>query len=626
MKIALAQMRVIAGQPWKNFEKIKQWINKARDQKCHIIAFPEMCVGGYVLADRWTEDSWCNHLASFNDRISELSENIIVIYGNVFIDSSKKNKDGRTRKYNAGFAFYNGKPLGRSGSLPDGVVIKSLLPNYRIFDDERYFFSLQEYAHDTDTHIEELLQPFETIIEGKTVRFGVEICEDLWFNDYRYKGKPFNISKHLINNGASFIFNISSSPWTYGKNRARNNRIQESFSDAGRFVPFYYVNCTGVQNNGKNIIVFDGDSTIYNEKADVVMTCSEPFAEELLIHRTDDTIAPLKKVPQPLIKAKYQAILEGIRGMDDIMGNSSFPYVVGVSGGIDSALTVCLLSQAVGSKRIVACNLPTKYNSEMTRKIAANLTEKLSINMHSIPIEELVNVNNKLLDSFNPGELNRENIQAKIRGTSILSNIAGILNGVMTCNGNKVEIALGYTTLYGDVNGALAPLGDLLKTEIFEMALFMNREIFGDEVIPKALIPNESFEFEVAPSAELKNNQIDPMKWGYHDALIRSFTDYQKTGAETILKWYMDGDLCKHLSIPESLIRRYGLDNPRMFIQDLEWVMSSIQRSVYKRIQAPPIIILSKSSYGYDIRESQLPLYFTDKYNQLKKALLESSH
>ncbi len=625
MKIALAQMRVIAGQAWKNFEKMKQLIDEAREKGCQIIAFPEMCVGGYLLADRWTEDDWCNYLAAFNNRICELSENIIIVYGNILVDKSKKNKDGRTRKYNAGFAFHNGKPLRRPGDLPDGVIIKSLLPSYRIFDDNRYFYSLTEYAHDTNTQLEDLLQPFQTTINGQIICFGVEICEDLWFNDYRYKGKPLNISKHLIENGSQFIFNISSSPWTHGKNKARNKRIEESCNDAGRFVPFYYVNCTGVQNNGKNIVVFDGDSTIYNEKAEVVKTCSELFTEELMINDTATALKPVKREPMVTIKTKYLALIEGIRGMDEIMGNDRFPYIVGVSGGIDSALTACLISQAVGSHRIVAFNLPAKYNSEITKEIAANLTSKLGITMHSIPIEEMVTVNNKLLDSFNPAELHLENIQAKIRGTSILSNAAGILNGVMPCNGNKVEIALGYTTLYGDVNGAIAPLGDLLKTEVFEMASFLNREVFSEEVIPWALIPDESYQFKVAPSAELKENQIDPMKWGYHDALIRMFTDYKKIGAEAIIRWYLDGELCQKLSIPETLLKRYGLDDPKAFVDDLEWVVGSIQRAVYKRVQSPPIIILSKSSYGYDIRESQLPAYYTDNYKELKKKLLERS-
>lgn len=622
MKIALAQMRVLPGQPWKNFEKMKQRIAEAVEQGCQIIAFPEMCVGGYLLADRWTEDAWCHHLASFNQRICELSENIIIIYGNVLIDSTRRNKDGRSRKYNAGFAFYNKEPLIRKGNLPHGVVIKSLLPNYRIFDDERYFFSLQEYAHDINTPIENLLQPFETQIDGQPVRFGVQICEDLWFSDYRYKGKPLNISKYLIQNGAQLIFNLSSSPWTFGKDRARNNRIQESFAESGTFVPFFYVNCTGVQNNGKNIIVFDGDSTIYNEQAKVIKTASEPFSDELIIHDTQSTHAPITKESIPLIKAKYRAIIEGIRGMDEVMGNNTFPYIVGVSGGIDSAMTVALLSKAIGSERIIACNLPSKYNSEMTKRIAHNLTSKLGIRMFSIPIEEMVAVNEKLLESFNLSELNRENIQAKIRGTSILSNIAGVFNGVMTCNGNKVEIALGYATLYGDVNGAIAPLGDLLKTEIFEMAQFLNEEIFCDEVLPAELIPDQYFRFKMPPSAELKNNQVDPMKWGYHDALLSLFTDYQKTSAEKIVEWYLEGSLHTHLSISYELFTMYGLDNPLVFIEDLEWVISSIQKAVYKRIQSPPIIILSKSSYGYDIRESQLPVYFTDKYIALKKTLL----
>lgn len=625
MKIALAQMQVIAGQPLRNFEKMKQMISSARDMDCQIIAFPEMCVGGYLLGDRWTEDAWCQHLESFNKRICDLSENILVIYGNVFLDMNRKNKDGRSRKYNAAFAFYNGQPLVHKGYLPDAIVIKSLLPNYRIFDDERYFFSLQEYSQDIDIPVEQLIQPFEIKINNQIIKFGVEICEDLWFNDYRYKGKPFNISKYLIQNGASFIINISSSPWTNGKDRARNNRIKESYIDAGCFVPLYYVNCTGIQNNGKNIVIFDGDSTIYNNKAEVIKTASELFREELIVHQTESENKPIPKNKIPEIKTKYLAILQGIRGMDDIMKSNEFPYVVGISGGIDSALTLCLLSKAIGSHRIVACNLPTRYNSNMTINIASSITSKLGIQIHSIPIEDLVTVNKMMLAKFNPTEFNEENIQAKIRGTSILSNIAGILNGVMTCNGNKVEIALGYATLYGDINGAIAPIGDLLKTEIFEMARFLNDEVFGDEVIPSALIPDKNFEFKMPPSAELKPNQVDPMKWGYHDALIKLFTDYQKTSIETIVQWYIEGTICDHLSINNSLFKKYGLDNPAVFIDDLEWVVKNIQRSIYKRIQSPPIIILSKSSYGYDIRESQLDIYYTDNYNTLKNKVLSTS-
>lgn len=463
MKIALGQMRVLPGQPERNFEQMKRRIDEARLAGCSIIAFPEMCVGGYLLGDRWTESCWCDYLCSFNEKICELSNDIVIIYGNLFVDKRKKNKDGRSRKFNAGFAYYNQKPVPRNGDLPEGVAFKSLLPNYRIFDDERYFFSLQELAEDMCIPIEKLLQPFTATIDNTPFRFGVEICEDLWFNDYRYQGKPLNISSFLIENGAECIFNLSSSPWTYGKDRARNNRIQDSYKDCSHFVPFYYVNCVGVQNNGKNIVVFDGDSTIYNRNAEVVLKSGKPFTDELIIFDTESSCKPILKKSPSIIESKFNAVIEGIRGMDELVGNNTFPYIVGISGGIDSALSACLLSEAIGSHRVIGVNLPTRYNSEKTKTIAKNLSEKLGIKFFTIPIEDMVTINTTLLSQFNPTEFNLENIQAKIRGTSILSNIAGILKGLMTCNGNKIEIALGYATLYGDVNGAIAPLGDLLK-------------------------------------------------------------------------------------------------------------------------------------------------------------------
>ena len=624
MKIALAQMKVIPGDPTRNFETMKDFIQQAVKAQCQIIAFPEMCIGGYLLGDRWTSDEWCSHLMSFNRKLLELSKDIAIIYGNIFIDACHKNKDGRNRKFNAGYMYINGEPAYRKGSLIPGIVIKCLLPNYRIFDDERYFFSLQELSLDLqrgamgNNSIEDLLQPFHM----DSMRIGVQLCEDLWFNDYIYAGKPLNVSRYLIENGAQYIFNLSASPWTYGKDQARNNRIKDSFVDSKSFVPFFYVNCVGTQNNGKNIVVFDGDSTVYNQNAEVIQTATVPYREELIIN-DDLKSASFVKSPLPKIAGKYNAIIEGIQGMDTIMGNSKFPYVIGLSGGIDSTVVACLLSKAVGSKRIIACNLPSRYNSQETKMIASDIALALNLEYHMIPIGEITRLNDSILSKFKPTGVNHENIQAKIRGTSILSNIAGIRNGIMTCNGNKVEIALGYATLYGDVNGAIAPIGDLLKTEIFEMARFLNEQIFRQQIIPDSLIPNDLFEFSIPPSAELTTNQVDPMKWGYHDALVQSFTDYRKIGPETICEWYLEDSLCKHLEISEGLYKKYKLDDPQAFIQDLEWFIKTMERAVFKRIQAPPIIILSKGSFGYDIRESQLPVFWTDRYQNLKKQILE---
>jgi len=619
MKTALAQMRVFPGQPEKNFKTMQRFINDAKQQNCRIVAFPEMCIGGYLLGDRWLDTSWCEYLMEYNEKIASLSDNIVILYGNVYVDKSGKNKDGRVRKYNAGYAFYNGKPLATESQcgIP-GVAIKTLLPNYRIFDDERYFFSLQEVALDKDIPLEHLLVPFSAQIDGAEIKIGVEICEDLWFNDYSYHNKPLNVTGMLIKNGAEVIFNLSSSPWTYGKNQARNNRIRDSFNDSGRLVPFHYVNCVSVQNNGKNVVVFDGDSAIYNSKGEIVRSAEKPFTEELIVTENIQSLTPSVKLQFPMIAAKYSAIIEGIRGMDDIMGNSRFPYIIGLSGGIDSALVACLLEQAVGMDRIVSFNLPSKYNSDTTKSIAKTLAAKLGIAYHVIPIEDIVKVNTDALAAFNPSEFNCENIQAKVRGTSILSNIAGILNGLMVNNGNKVEIALGYATLYGDVNGGIAPVGDLLKTEIFEMASYMNEHIYNDKVIPESLIPDKNFDFVMPPSAELKNNQVDPMKWGYHDVLVQKFTDYNRLSPETVLDWYNQNILCEKLEIRNALFNKYNLGNREVFINDLEWLVKNIQRAVFKRIQAPPIIILSKGAYGYDVRESQLPPINTSRYAALK--------
>jgi NAD+ synthase (glutamine-hydrolysing) len=296
-----------------------------------------------------------------------------------------------------------------------------------------------------------------------------------------------------------------------------------------------------------------------------------------------------------------------------------------LSGGVDSALVACLVYLAAGPERLVACTLPGRYSSEATRSIARRVADSLGVKLHTLPIDELVNVNERALGEFKPSEFNLENIQAKVRGTSILSNIAGITGGLMTCNGNKVEIAFGYATLYGDVNGGIAPIGDLLKTEVFAMAEYLNREVFGREVIPAQLLPDDNYAFAVPPSAELKPDQVDPMKWGYHDALVRLFTDYRKASAESVLAWYLDGSLCGRLGIAPDVLVRYGLDDPRVFVEDLEWVVAGMQRAVYKRIQAPPIIILSKGSYGYDIRESQLPVCHTSRYRLLRDQLLNTA-
>lgn len=642
MKIGLCQLNVKAGRPEKNLQKMLELIEQAKSTQIDMIIFPEMAVGGYLVGDVWLEESWCDYLMECNSILQEASEGIILIYGNIFIDKSKRNTDGRFRKYNAAYIFQNKQPINHPVNstlgIPNGVSFKSLLPNYRYFDDKRYFYPFIDLVQEMGVSIEKAYQPFKLSVDGKYYNIGLSICEDMWYEDYsriynKNRQIPYNPLGTLVRNGADFIVNISSSPWTFGKEQARDNRIQSLQKDLNsQFVPVYYVNACGVQNNGKNIITFDGGSTIYNQFGSQIFEYrAEDFQEQLI---TVDHSITLKDRGihyhrrKPKLTQKYEAIIQGIRSFDEMMDWKP-NYIIGLSGGVDSSLVATLVAHAVGSDRIIASNLPTEYNSAKTRSSAAKLVENLKINRYyELPISELVQENTKLLEKTGAiPSLAAENIQAKIRGTSILSNLAGMHNGVMTNNGNKLEIALGYATLYGDVNGAIAPIGDLTKTEVFQMARDINQQ-FG-ELIPPEVIPDENFTFTkdgIPPTAELKHNQLDPMKFGYHDALLVAFTDYQKKTPEDILRWYQKGEpfFCEKLGITPTLFEKYQLGDVKAFIADLEWFTKTIRKNIFKRIQSPPIVLVSKSAYGFDIRESQFVWTPSFAFQRLKKQILDN--
>ena len=648
MKIALAQMKVIPGSSKKNLATMLRMIKEAKQKKVDLVAFPEMSFG-YLLGDKWLEDSTCLNLMEFNEELRKASNGIAVAYGNIFLDKDinkrvgynkyHPNKDGRTRKYNAIYVFQNGEPAKRvveTNILPQGVQTKTLLPNYRFFDDERYFFSTEDIAKDFNVPLELLLQPFLIKVNGKNVPIGFELCEDLWCEDYRKNLEALNPTKILINNGAEYIINISASPWTYGKNNARDRRVQFLKLESGEdFVPFLYVNCVGTQNNGKNFITFDGGSTVYNKDGLPIKFSKAPYLEELIIVAEEDLKKnPIERIEKPKIAQKYDALIEGISHIKDLNNLQNNPlFVIGLSGGVDSAVTAALVTKVVGKEKVLAINMPTKYNSEKTKSAAFYIAEKLGIAYEQVPIQELVDLNEKILENLdldNAGtklsSLNKENIQAKIRGTSILSNIAAKYGALFTNNGNKLETALGYATLYGDVGGAINILGDLTKAEVFDLAKYLNKEVYKDEIIPEILLPDELFRFrgdQIQPSAELKDNQVDPMKFGYHCALLDALTDFKKRSTEDIMNWYIDGTLADNLKINNQLIKRWNIYNPKEFIDDLEWFTKAVQRNVFKRIQAPPIIATSKSAYGYDIRESMLPYETTLEHDRLKNYILE---
>jgi NAD+ synthase (glutamine-hydrolysing) len=668
MKLALAQIDVVANKPEKNVEKMLEMVAMAKRASVDLVVFPEMCVGGYLLGDRWRDVNYCRDLMEYNEPLRMASSGIAIAYGNVYLEepgagrrgatggrgggeatgsavggrrASKKgevpgdardewattgnphpNKDGGLRRYNAVYVFQECEPAPRLSEalLPRGVQPKTILPEYRIFDDERYFFSTQDVAKDFGVPLESLLQPILVSIGGRPTPIGFELCEDMWSGDYRRNGMALNPTKILIDNGAEFVMNLSASPWTFGKNQTRDRRVRFLKTQSGRsFVPFFYVNCVGAQNNGKDVALFDGASTVYNADGLPVMLGASTYLEEMLIVGAGDLLGrPVRRVDPGKTEQQFLGILRGIRHMSDILGRTP-TYVVGLSGGIDSAVVTSLLTVAVGNANVVGVNMPTRYNKQATRDSARHVAERLGIRYLVIPIEELAEANRKLLPAGGVGArlgpTLEQNIQAKVRN-QVLSNLAELYGGLYTCNGNKWEIATGYSTLDGDARGALSPIGDLTKIEVFQMAEYLNKH-FERELIPRGLI-----DLELPPGAELARDQVNPLKLGYHCALIEAFMDFQLKSVEDVMQWYLDGTLAARLGVTREMMHRYAIDDPAEFIRDLEWFQNQLQRSVFKRVQGPPIILLSKTAYGYDRRESILPAGDTILHNRLKGRVL----
>lgn len=628
-RVALGQVEVIPGRPDLNTRTMLDMITEARRGNARMVIFPEMAVPGYLLGDTWEQRAFLRDCEECGRRIIEASYGLCVIFGNVGVDWNKTGEDGRVRKYNAFFVAQDGRLCG-GDNFPYPFRIKTLQPNYREFDESRHFYSLHKLAVELGKDIDELLQPVNLNVDGKLVKLGCLLCEDSWSDDYAIK--PVAVIQS--NSPVDLFVNISASPFTVGKNNKRNRVFSKQAGETG--VPLIYVNNTGVQNNGKTVYAFDGYSAVY-DKCGKVIECCQPFSQELKFVDLDLTgnceNSSFVSIPDDRnIDSVYRALCYGISKFLSSVGIKR--VVIGISGGIDSSVSACLYTKVLGPENVLLVNMPSKYNSPTTRGLAEKLAHNLGCLYAVMPIQEsvdytvkqisqtpVVNLKNGSRFCLPVNSLVAENIQARDRSARILAGLAAAFGGGFTCNANKSEITVGYGTMYGDIAGFFAVLGDLWKHQVYALAEYLNKHVYGWDVIPQEIIG-------LVPSAELSSEQAvdegkgDPIIYPYHDYLFRAFMEsWNRAAPEDILTWYAEGVLEEKIGCRPGLVKQL-FPSPREFVEDLErWWKLYTGMAVAKRIQAPPVLAVSRRAYGFDHREAQNPVHFTAKYLELKKEL-----
>jgi len=536
MKIAIAQINPIIGDFNYNFGKIKCFTDKAIELNCDMVIFSELVISGYPPRDLLEKNDFIHaNLACLNRLISSI-RGIGVICG--FVDKNSGDK---------------GKPLFNSAvHFEDGQILckvhKRLLPTYDIFDESRYF----------EPGRESLSYPY------KGHRIGLTVCEDAWNDEDIFKRRLYATDPValVVQEGADLVINVSASPFYVGTREFRWNMFGSMARKYG--VPLIFANQVG----GNDSVLFDGISTVFDKNGTVVARACD-FDEDLLVF---DSKAPesSKGNLHPISNSDTESILKAlVMGTRDYVTKCGFSkVVVGLSGGIDSALTTCIAVKALGRENVSVVFMPSRYTSKENFEDTEELAKNLGIVLTRIPIDGIFKEFLRFLSpSFKKNEpgITEQNIQARIRGT-ILMGLSNKHGSLVLSTGNKSELAVGYCTLYGDMSGGLAVISDVPKTIVYDLARFINRE---KEYIPSRIITK-------APSAELKPDQSDQDDLPLYEVL------------DSILKGYIED-----LKGVDDLVQM-GFDK-----DIVEEIIFKVDRNEYKRYQAAPGLKVTSKAFGY---------------------------
>ncbi len=551
IRIAGAQKSFPVGAIQKNKQTILDCFEAAEEKEADILIFPELALTGYPPEDLLLRESFVGKNFAVLEELAEFSSSTSGVVG--FVDRNLD--DNHTDKQKRDIA--NAAAIIQNGDVK-GIYHKCFLPNYSVFDEARYFAKGNNPGN---------------VFWYEDIGIGISICEDIWIED--------GPSSQQVENGASLIININASPYDQNKTDLRKELVVKQAKKLG--VPIIYLNMVG----GQDELVFDGGSFVVDGKGEIIYQAQQ-FEEELFYIDLDLEVKEQPKgsileirqkvseldLPQSAqLLSKNESLYSALKlGLFDYVSKNNFEKVlVGLSGGIDSALTATIAVDSLGSDNVVGVALPSKYNTEESLVDARLLAENLDIEFKVIEIEEIVNIfRNTLKESVNDelGQTTDENIQSRVRG-NILMALSNQTGAMVVSTGNKSEMAVGYSTLYGDLAGGFALLKDLYKTEVYNLANFRNSI---SNVIPQNTIDKE-------PSAELRPDQFDK----------DSLPEYELL--DEILRMYIEED-----SSSEKIIST-GIDENIVYD-----VLSKVDRNEYKRKQVAPGVKLTEKAFGKDRR------------------------
>jgi NAD+ synthase (glutamine-hydrolysing) len=633
MKIALCQMEVVAKRPTVNLIKAQNMVAEASIHGADVVVFPEMTIPGYMVGDMWEDESFLMECSACSKLLvmKAKSLGVTVIFGTVSGDhdfygefKTHRYDDGRPNRFNSAC-------VGTPRNTDTLWYQKRNLPNYREFDDKRYFAK----------GVDNFALPLDEAVVS------VSICEDGWDDDYEDKPIPDVVNevsvvyKKELLESSSLHFNLSCSPFTVGKNGARHKRFAKHSEN---FDALCYVNCVGIQNNGKDVFTFDGGTTVYHKGA--ALAALPPFQEcigYIHVYKERVTLAEGPWMTEQKDPSMGETLVYGTRKFLEQIGMKR--AVIGLSGGIDSALSAMIHVQALGPQNVILVNMPTKFNSETTKGIAADIAKNLGCPYMVIPIGDLCkSLNQAIIEGICEYEFaditfphvykeDSENIAARMRGAGIQAALAAGFQAVFPNNGNKSEVTVGYCTMYGDHAGYLAPIADLWKTEVYEVAHKMSEDMGG--ILPESI-------FTLKPSAELSENHNvdqgkgDPMAYWYHDKLFAYWMEpWTRQGIEGAIRAVITGGypvLLETLGVTHgdpADIAKMAVELMRLFptkedfVKDLErWWGLFNGLAVAKRVQSPPILAIKRRAYGFDFRESIGNRALSPEYVHLKIQLL----